>query len=293
MRKVGFVILHYKDAEITDICVQSILQMENQDKIQIVVVDNDIHEAVEKRQKLAAHYRYAVNITVLSIQENGGFSHANNKGYERIREELGDCFIVVANNDIEFVQRDFVYRINEIFKKSHCHILAPDIIQRSSGDHQNPLDTSLRTKEEAESTIRMNQLGLWGYPFLYPLIRWKLQNDEKKILFRKRQNEQFYKEPHRNIVPFGACLIFTPGFVKNETKAFDPETKFFYEEYILAYRCKQKNYLIYYEPSIKIYHESGQATKRSYSSDKKRIRFMLERTKEACEVYLELVDTHR
>lgn len=293
MKKVGFVILHYKDIEVTDMCVQSILQMDQQDKIKIVVVDNDIQEIIEKRQKLLAHYRWAENITVLQIQENGGFSYANNRGYERIREELRDCFIVVANNDIEFIQQDFVYRINEIFNKSHCHILAPDIIQRGSGNHQNPLDISLRTKEEAESTIRMNRLGLYGYPFLYPLIRWKLQNDEKEALCRKKQNEQFYKVPHPNIVPFGACLIFTPDYVKNETRAFDPETQFFYEEYILAYKCKQKNYLIYYEPSVKIYHESGQATKRTYSSDKKRIRFMLERTKEACEVYLRLIDTQR
>ncbi len=38
-----------------------------------------------------------------------------------------------------------------------------------------------------------------------------------------------------------------------------------------------------------VYHESGAATKKSYSTEKKRIRFMLEKTAAACEVYLEML----
>ena len=44
MNIVSFVILHYKDAEVTDACIQSILAMEQQERIRIVVVDNDIEE---------------------------------------------------------------------------------------------------------------------------------------------------------------------------------------------------------------------------------------------------------
>ena len=36
-------------------------------------------------------------------------------------------------------------------------------------------------------------------------------------------------------------------------------------------------------------HESGAATKKSYGTEKKRIRFMMEKTVGACEVYLEML----
>ena len=42
MEYVSFVILHYKDYSVTDTCVRSILAMEQQERIRIVIVDNDI-----------------------------------------------------------------------------------------------------------------------------------------------------------------------------------------------------------------------------------------------------------
>lgn len=44
MEYVSFVILHYKDYSVTDTCVRSILAMEQQERIRIVVVDNDIQK---------------------------------------------------------------------------------------------------------------------------------------------------------------------------------------------------------------------------------------------------------
>ena len=49
MEYVSFVILHYKDYSVTDTCVQSILAMEQQERIRIVVVDNDIQK---KRKRI-------------------------------------------------------------------------------------------------------------------------------------------------------------------------------------------------------------------------------------------------
>ena len=44
-----------------------------------------------------------------------------------------------------------------------------------------------------------------------------------------------------------------------------------------------------YDPSMSVKHESGAATKKSYGTEKKRIRFMMEKTVGACEVYLEML----
>ncbi len=211
MEMVSFVILHYKDIEVTDRCVHSILQMDDpENRIRILIVDNDIREKREKRQQLQFRYGQDSRITVLPIMENGGFSYANNKGYRLAREQEEISYIIVLNNDIEFPQKNFLELLDKSYEQHPCHILGPDIIRQGTGEHQNPMDTRLRTREEAQFTVRMNRLALKFYPVLYPLVSWKLNLEEKARLQQKAENETFYQTVQENIVPFGACLIFTP-----------------------------------------------------------------------------------
>lgn len=286
---VSFVILHYKDLAATDRCVQSILRMEQQERIRIVIVDNDICESEEKREALRRKYAREKRIDVLKIKENGGFSYANNRGYRYAREKQRASSILVLNNDIEFVQDDFISRLDDSYKGHPCHVLGPDVIRRSTGEHQNPMDQRIRTKEEAEYTIRMNRTALKYYAVLYPLLYWKNKRNERKQTKIKRKNWEYYQSVQKNIVPFGACFIFTPKFVAEETIAFYPETRFYYEEYLLTYRCQKRGYEIIYDPALKAVHESGTATRKSLGSEKRRLRFMMERVAEACEVYRETI----
>lgn len=286
MDLVSFVILHYKDISVTDACVQSILRMEGQERLRIVVVDNDTALPPEKREKLRLRYAADPRIAVLPMTGESGFSRANNEGYRYAREVQKASYIVVCNNDIEFLQKDFAAKMEDSFRRHPCHVLGPDIVRQGTGEHQNPMDTRLRTKKEAQFTIRMNRLALRFYPASYPLVYWMLKRQQKAAKEQKQENEAFYRGCHRNVVPFGACLIFTPLFVEKEEKAFAPETPFFYEEYILANRCRRKGYDIVYDPAMTVRHENGAATKKSYQTEKERILFMLERTAKACEVYL-------
>ena len=284
MEIVSFVILHYKDADVTDTCVQSVLRMDQQERIRIVIVDNDLHESPEHRRLLRDRYAGVSNIYVIQIEENGGFSYANNKGYAFARETLKASFVVAANNDIEFDQKDFLQRLDDVYREHSCHVLGPDIVRRRTGEHQNPMDTRLRTRKEAEYTIRMNKFALKLYCFLYPVLYLNNKISQRLIL-RKSIKEEFYADKQTNIIPCGACLLFTPDFVKKEEKAFDPETEFYYEEYILALRCKKKNYRIVYDPSLIVWHEGVDAVKKSYNTERKRLKFMMKCVADSCEVY--------
>ncbi len=45
----------------------------------------------------------------------------------------------------------------------------PDIIRSGTGEHQNPMDERLRTKEEAEGNHpEKNRMALKLYPLIYP-----------------------------------------------------------------------------------------------------------------------------
>ena len=118
-----------------------------------------------------------------------------------------------------------------------------------------------------------------------------LKKAEKSKIANREKQAALSRQLQTDVIPFGACLIFTPLFAEKEDKAFDPETQFFYEEYILALRCRRKAYKIVYDPAMTVYHESGAATKKSYQhSRRRRIRFMLEKTAAACEVYLGMLE---
>ena len=112
----------------------------------------------------------------------------------------------------------------------------------------------------------------------------------KKQTEEKTGRKDYYDAVQRNKVLFGACLIFTPLFVKKEKKAFEPETKFFYEEYLLTLKCQKKGYTTVYDPELKVLHESGAATKRGFKSEKRRLKFTMERVAEAAEIYAEMVE---
>ena len=71
----AFVILHYGSRDVTDQCVQSVLRMDHQESVQIIIVDNEIQKPEADRAKLKAAYQGIPNITVLMIRENGGFSY--------------------------------------------------------------------------------------------------------------------------------------------------------------------------------------------------------------------------
>ena len=137
---------------------------------------------------------------------------------------------------------------------------------------RNPLDTRIRTAEEAAYNRAHEPHGAQGYILLPGLLSLKKLKKEEEKLRRKKAGEGFCREVQKDIVPFGACLIFTPEFVKREELAFDPETKFFYEEYILAYRCRKKGYHTVFDPSLKVLHESGAATVKTFRSEKKKIK---------------------
>ena len=285
MIKACFVILHYGDLSVTEACVSSIFKMNDIEHLRVIIVDNDTQKPDARRQELKDRYRDCAQALVLQMQGKCGFSKANNAGYQYARSHYDPEYMIICNNDIEFTQKDFTERLDRIYGENPFAVLGPDVVKAGNQEHQNPMDTRIRTLEEAEYTIRMNRLGLKYFTLLYPVLYLQQQNAEKKRLKEKVAKADWYQKRHEDIVPFGACLIFSKDFMQNEAKAFEPETLFYYEEYILTYRCQKKKYKIVYDPSVRVLHESGAATRKTFRSMKRQMKFRMERTLEAAGVY--------
>lgn len=277
-----FIILHYRKLEETARCIDSVLRMTDSRQMQIVVVDNSMDD--DSGQVIAEQYCSYENVHVIPSEKNAGFSRANNIGYQYALEHFTPDFVVAVNNDIEFLQQDFKTQVEQIYEKTPFAVLGPDVIHAATGGHQSPIDLTLRSIEEAESTIKKNRIALKLSGILFPLFNLILTRG-----YENRGNRLAidYEKQHKDVVLLGACLIFSKKFIGCCEQAFYPETDFFYEEYIMACRLERLGMCIIYDPAIKVRHESGAAIRHSYKDRKKKLQFVLKNTMKGCQVYLE------
>ncbi|MBE5924453.1 MAG: glycosyltransferase family 2 protein [Lachnospiraceae bacterium] len=274
MKKYGFVILHYGAVDVTQHCIESIMKLDNSNECVVVIVDNDSDDDLSR--KIANNDR----LHIIKPKESMGFSQANNYGYKYIKDNFQPDYIIVANNDIVFKQQDMLQLIDASYKQDSWDILSPDVVSADDGQHQSPIDSKARTFSELNYTIFFNRLCLMLLPVIYPYLSKKMESYGKR---------DYIKEKTMDIVPCGACIILSKRFISSESKVFEPETKFYYEEYILHYRCCEKGYSIVYDPIITVIHGDGKATKNKSSNEKEKLRFVMKNTLESARIYKKLM----
>ncbi len=112
MEYVSFVILHYKDYSVTDTCVRSILAMEQQERIRIVIVDNGIRK--KKTDRNCSKNIRGIQNQGFADKKMAAFLMQIIKGISTPENILGKSYIIVLNNDIEFTQKDFISRLEKV-----------------------------------------------------------------------------------------------------------------------------------------------------------------------------------
>ncbi|MBQ9983262.1 MAG: glycosyltransferase family 2 protein [Lachnospiraceae bacterium] len=282
MNKVSFVVLHFGDIKVTQKCIDSILQLDKQENISIVVVDNDYLKTSGEREELQRQYQEERNIEWVQIAEDIGFSKANNEGYRIAKEKYSPDYIVVTNNDIIFPQKDFIERVEMLYEVYPFEVLSPDVVSSDTGQHQSPIDVQGRSLRQVDYTIWMNRICLKLFPIMYPLLQRnydRARNQNVNVALSERRDD---------VVPCGACLVVAGKFVTEE-KMFVPETHFYYEEYILHERCRRAGYRVVFEPSVQVLHGDGLATKGKNKTEKQKLRFVMEETVKAAKIYKTLL----
>ena len=244
----AFIILHYNSYEATKVCVDSILGLDKQECVKVIVIDNS--SANDSYKKLCETYS-GTKVELLQTEYNCGFSAANNIAYEYCKKKYDCDFVIFANNDLEFIQKDFVKRIYEEYQNSKFAVLGPDIYNPIIDTHQSPISYEMqRSKSQVKKTIIFNRLALTFFD-LYYMFFGKSRNDKPEI-----KDAGVYQE---NVIPLGACLVISKKLLKKKSVVFSPETFFYYEEYILADWCLKNNEKMVYQPAIKVKHYHGMA----------------------------------
>ncbi|WP_289301111.1 glycosyltransferase family 2 protein [Sporofaciens musculi] len=269
----AFVILHYRAIEMTRTCVERIKALEG--KSHIVIVDNASPNGTGRI--LEKEYEKEKMITVLLNQENGGFARGNNLGICWVCSHLKADFVVVLNNDVEIVQKDFAVQIGEIFKEHPFDVLGPDILSVFSGIHQSPKSLHGCTLESVRR--KYAKVKKSSNPILLLLSSGEKNSPAiwKRVQRRQRAKQKIDSSVSaEGVVLHGSCVIFSHRYLAAHPEPFYPKTYMYYEMEILEWLCRREGNVIRYDPSISVLHYQYVASKQEYKSIVKRSKFVIE-----------------
>lgn len=277
---LSYVILHYQAIEVTKSSINSVVE-NTTDLCRIVIVDNASPNGTGK--ELSDFYKDNEKIKVILSGENLGFAKGNNLGFHEAKKDNPD-FIIVMNNDVLLVQKDFSDRISQAFNEDDFDVLGPDIYSTKINGHQNP---------QRENNFSMNELLEFRSKTEFKIQhKWMLRI---KYMFsgNKRNNaddRRFIKEKKMNVVLHGACYVFSQKFIKRHNNCFYPNTFMYFESYILHYLGSRENLVLVYDPKIQVLHHEDVATDQIYQSRYKKSVFVNKCLFDSCNVFIDVMN---
>ena len=283
MSKISFVILNYKTYEESIACAESILAIREGAEVQIVIVDNGSgNESVERLRK---HFADEPTVHVLAAPENLGFARGNNLGIRYAREQFDPDFIVAANSDILFEQRDYCRQLAAIYEERPYAILGGDIVDASRTQHFNPVarervyTLNYMRKQVAVSRAKAVMFRLIKLFYLKKAVAGHygiatgadgadMPDGSRSLTTREVDGRSVaadsrIEEEMEDVLLHGCCLVFSRDFFA-ELDGFWEGTFLYAEEEILYYLAKKKGLRVLYSPRVTCVHKEAVTTNTLY-----------------------------
>ena len=217
-------------------CLNHIKKLKNQEKISIIIVDNNT--LTDEDFKKISKYTN----DIIKLEENLGFAKANNIGIQYAKEKYNPEYYFVINNDVFIYQKDIVKKIEEIYEKYKFDMLGPKI-DSPTKESVNPFPIIKDVDKEikrCEKLIKIYQKPVKTF-FLEKYI--KIKHFIKKPI--KPING---KKTEINIPLHGCAIVFSKKYIEKYKYAFVNETFLFHEEDILYKRIIKDKLLSVYSP---------------------------------------------
>lgn len=265
MKKVGIVVLNYKNYEDTIECLDALFEI-TYPNTEIIVVDNDsqndslefIHKHLAERQTPHCQiaegsddaYR-AVSERVILIQSgrNGGYSAGNNVGIRVALARSAD-YVLILNNDTLPAPGFLEPLVDYAETHNDVGVVGPKVLREDG-----TIDPS---------AFRRITLGFYlfgqGIPgLLFPNSRWA-----KRAIYR--DEGYAYDYPREVDIVSGSCLLIRKR-VFDRTGLLDENAFLYLEEYILCERLRAAAMTAAIVPAAEIVHKRHKST----SACKKRL----------------------
>ena len=257
MKKISFIILHYKNLKDTIECIESINKLDDTKDASIIVVDN--HSLSKEDEKIIKKYTKDLIIN----DENLGFAKANNIGCKYAVDKYKPDFLCVINNDIVINQKDFIKEIEKCYKETKFDFLGPKIIT-DGGESVNPFPV-YSTLEEVEEKIKYHEklIKIYNNVILRNLLKVYMR---VKRIFKKPLHVENGEESKYDVALHGCALIFSKKYYQKYKDVLYNETFLYHEEEFLNYRKNRDNLISYYDSNLELFHKEGSSLNESFKN---------------------------
>lgn len=240
MKKITFIVLHYRDVVNTEASVISLCEMKKVKDLvlEILIVDNNTTERFPEKNITGK----IGDVKILRNSENLGYSGGMNSG---IKEALrGDSdYVAVLNNDT-VIDLNFLDAISSFLQtKKEPGILVPKIYFYPGTEFHNE-----RYKKNERGKV------LW---YAGGKIDWK-----NVLASHKGVDEVDFGQHDKELetsFATGCCIIF-PREILEKVGGFDDNYYLYFEDIDLSMRVKKLGYRIYFVPEAILWHKNAKSS---------------------------------
>ena len=267
-------------------CVESIRNNVEGDK-KIFVVDNCSPNGTFA--DLEKKYADAPDVRVLETGENLGFAKGNNFGYRAALQEEDPDFIVVMNNDMEILQKDFIRQMEKSYDEYGFAVMGPDIYSTKKKYHQNPQTRKMPTRKDLEKS-RRTLAAKNRFRFMITL-KWQIMELLHKKPAPEVRAENYVDTVVEDPLLHGSCYVFSRDFTKaHPENCFYDGTFMYLEAEILCYQCRRDGEKMIYDPRLRVDHHEDVATDLEYHKKSVKSIFTVKCMLQSTEAFLALMD---
>ena len=234
MNKIGLVILHFNNLDLTEDCLESARQLEDKNfKIEVIVVNNNPLENIDFLKKKFPEFIF------LKTNKNLGYAGGNNFGIKRALKNGAD-FVLILNNDTFFDKKLII----ELFKAAKVNkqagILGSKIYFAPGCEFHRQ-----RYQEKDRGKVIWYAGGLV---------------DEKIMVSSHRGVDEIDKGQFNSITATDfvtGCAMFVKREVFERIGFFDERYFLYYEDTDFSQRAKRAGYKIIFVPTAKVWHANA------------------------------------
>lgn len=225
--KLAVILVNYNGEKYNVACIESILANSGAAELKIIVVDNASQD--DSMRLLGEKYAGNEQLELIRLDDNYGFSYANNVGIDRAKEQGAD-YVMLLNNDTE-IMPDMLSQLWECAKRHPGSVAVPKIYY--SDDRKR----------------------LWSAGGSFsPIIK-------KAGHIGLDETDQGQYDQEREIGFATGCCLWIPMEVVEKAGTLDARFFLYYEDTEYSFRLHRMGIPIYYCPRAVMYHKVGASTR--------------------------------
>lgn len=233
--QVSIIIVNYKVENELINCISSILNSNPKVSFEIIVVDNDSQNQLERKLR-----KNSDGLKYIKSQRNIGYGAGNNLGARQAKGK----FLFFLNPDTKVNKKAIDALFNFINGNSKVGLVSPLLVDSSNAAYPN---------QGSDEFTFISAIAVFSFMGKY-LLKNKISRKFFHLDWDKKNVEEF------DVVPGAAFMIKKSVF--EEAGKFDEDFFLYFEEYDLARRIKKLGYKNYIVPQAKIFHIREASTKK-------------------------------